>query len=178
MGINVPEYSRLETPHQVEGSPKESKQSFYELAHSRTRYCTQEEHLKFEKEVWGDDWQVSSAMYVIDRNDGIATNQDEETFVNALDISINKDFFQFEGEDYSDLIPYAVEHEIYELCLYAKRGYRVQNSQSRHLLARKRQFEMAMRDGKAERLLEFYKKRNNLVGDELEYTYNKILQQI
>lgn len=178
MGINVPEYSRLDNPHQVEGLPKESKQSFYELAYSRTRYCTEEEHLKFESEVCGDDWQFSTAMYIVEKNDRTTTNQDEETFVNTLDISINKDYFKFKNEDYSDLIPYAVEHEIYELWLYVKRGYRVQNSQSRHLLARRRQFEMAMRDGNAERLLEFYKKKNNSMGDEFEYAYNKAKQRV
>jgi hypothetical protein len=73
----------------------------------------------------------------------------------------------------TDLIPYAIEHEIYEAWLWSKRGYIAQNSETNHLLARRKQFEAAMKDGKAEKLLDFYKKINPEITSELEYAYRK-----
>jgi len=176
MSIKVPEYSYLEKPHKVEGTPKESRESFYELTKSRVKLVSQEEHLKFEKDIFGHDWKWSSAVYVIDKSDE-TTEEQQERWLKALDISVNKDFFVQGGEDYSDLIPYAVEHEIYESWMWTKKGYQPKNSRINHLLARRRQFEMAMKDGKAERLLEFYKRVNHSFGDELDYAYQKALKK-
>ena len=167
MAIKVPEYSYLEEPHKVEGTPKESRQSFYELAKSRVRLVSQDEHLKFEKDIFGPDWGSCSAIYIIDTSDKIAEGQ-QERWLKVLDISVNKDAFIYGGEDYSDLIPYAVEHEIYEAWLWTKKGYQPKNSRINHLLARRRQFEMAMKDGRAEKLLEYYKKLNNIIQTQIE----------
>jgi hypothetical protein len=94
-----------------------------------------------------------------------------EKWVIALEISINRDFF---GEEHADLIPYAVEHEIYESWLWAKRGFHhPESSEVNHLLARRRQFEMAMKDGKAEKLLNFYKDKSPESASELQYAYER-----
>lgn len=78
MTIEVPEYSYLEKPHKVEGTPKESCDSFYELAKSRVRIVSQDEHRKFEKDIFGPDHELyCSAVYVIDRSDEIAEGQQE-----------------------------------------------------------------------------------------------------
>lgn len=178
MGIKVPDYSYLTTPYKVEGIIWESKKSFYELALKRVRYLSANEHIRFEKDVFWDDYEISTAVYILDRNNVITSEWDEEIFVNALDISVNKDAFYLNGEDYTDLIPYAVEHEIYEIWLFTKKGLRVQNSKMRHLLARRRQFEMAHKDWKIDRLMDFYKKINNTIDTELEYAYRKAKQKI
>jgi len=170
--INCPEYSKLEEPFNLEGLPSEVKKSFYELAESRTRVVSQDEHFQFEREVFGDDWQPSSAVYVTSTEQH-KTDRGEETRLNGLDISINRDFFTDGNRDYSDLIQYAVEHEIFEAWLSVKPGYQTKDPQKNHLLARVRQFEIAMKDGKAEKLLEFYKTRNHLTGNELDYAYKK-----
>ena len=170
--INCPEYSMLKEPFRLEGLPGEVKKSFYELARSRVRVVPQDEHFQFERDIFGDDWQQSSAVYITSTEQH-KTDRGEEARLNGLDVSINRDFFIDGNGDYSDLIPYAVEHEIFEAWLSVKPGYQTKDPQKNHLLARVRQFEMAMEDGVAEKLLEFYKRRNHLVGNELDYTYQK-----
>ena len=98
MGIELPEYSKLEKSHKVEGTPHEARVSYYELAKSRVRLVTQEEHYKFEKDVFGEDWQKSSAVFIINRSNRIIEGS-QERFVDALDISVNKDYFQLDGKD-------------------------------------------------------------------------------
>ena len=93
-----------------------------------------------------------------------------------LSIAINENAFTINGEDYTDLIPYSIEHEIYEAWLTLDKGWRL-NLKERHLLARRKQYEIAMRDGKAERLLEFHNKNNIALKDEYEYAYQKALQK-
>jgi len=177
--INCPEYSMLEEPFRLEGLPGEVKKSFYELARSRVRVVPQDEHFQFERDIFGDDWQQSSAVYVTSTNEyktsrwNLFDRNKSEIRLNGLDISINKDFFVDGNRDCSDLIPYAAEHEIFEAWLSVKPGYQTKDPQKNHLLARVRQFEMAMEDGKAEKLLEFYKRINHLVGNELDYAYQK-----
>ena len=95
---------------------------------------------------------------------------DPDKWITALEISVNTDFF---GQENADLIPYAVEHEVMEAWMWSKRGISPQDSHNKHLLARRRQFEMAMKDGKAERLLSFYKKASPRSESELQYAYDK-----
>lgn len=169
MEVKVPDTSRLEKPHIVGRDMIEARKSFWELAQSRIVYRNQQEHIAFEKAVYGPNWENSSAVYVLSRGaSGEGDNPDK--WVTALEISINKDFF---GQDNADLIPYAVEHEVLEAWMWSKRGISPQNSHTNHLLARRRQFEMAMKDGKAEKLLLFYKKVNPESESELQYAYDK-----
>lgn len=170
--IKYPEYSILEEAFKLEGPPGEVKRSFYELARNRVRVVPEEEHFRFERIVFGEDWQQSSAAYVASTKKH-KTDSDEETRLIGLDVSINKGFFIDRDKNYTDLIPYAVEHEIFEVWLSVKPGYQIKDPQKSHLLARVRQFEMAMKDGKAERLLKFYKERAPLIGNELDYAYQK-----
>lgn len=165
----MPRSALLETPHLVEKGMADARESFYELAKSRITYRSREDHYAFEREIHGENWQRSGAVVVVQRSiseEGSYINK----WVTALEISVNKDLF---GEEHADLIPYAVEHEIYEIWLWAKRGYTPQNGETRHLLARRREYEMAMRDGKAEKLLDFDKRVNPTIISELEYAYQK-----
>ncbi|MEK7203202.1 MAG: hypothetical protein AAB653_02690 [Patescibacteria group bacterium] len=179
MEINTPEYSKLDKPHKIEGAPAEAKKSFYELARSRVELVAEPEYFRFKKDVFGKDyWRYPSAAYILSRDDRI-TEDSVKRFVDTLDIKVNKDFFFLEGEDYSDLIPYVVEHEIYESYLWSKKGFyqpksnKAKHLSDTHLLARRKEFELAMQDGKAERLLEFYKKKIYSIEDESDYASHK-----
>lgn len=50
----------------------------------------------------------------------------------------------------------------------------VEKTEKAHLLARKKQMELAFRDGKLERLIAFYTKLNPTYAEELKYTRKKI----
>ena len=152
MEVKVPESAELKKPHHVGRDIIEAKKSFYKLAKSRITLRSRGEHIAFEKEVFGEDWALSSAVFVLAPGTSGSKN-DLEKWVVALEISINKDFF---GKENKDLIPYAVEHEVFEAWMRSKRGISPQSSKINHLLARRKQLEMAMKDGKAEKLLAFY----------------------
>lgn len=165
--INVPQSAILESHHYISRDIIEAKKNFWEFAKSRTKYRNQEDHISFEKEIFGEDWEVSSAVYI--NSPGWSGDEnDPEQWITALEISINQDFF---GEENKVLIPYAVEHEIFEAWLWSKRGIKPQSATANHLLARRRQFEMAMRDGNAEKLRDFYKKLTPELTSELDYAY-------
>jgi len=169
MEINIPESSNLEQPHLIGKDILEARRSFWELAKSRIVYRNQQEHIDFEKTVFGPDHHVSSAIYVLQAKN-IGEGDNFQRWVKALEISVNVDFF---GEEYKDLIPYAIEHEIYEAWIGVKRGMSPKEINTGHLLARRRQFRMAMTDGKAEKLLKFYKQVNLDTEDELQQAYDK-----
>ena len=118
--------------------------------------------------MFGPNWEISSAVYVIGYGRQSGEADDPEKLVTGLEISINQDFF---GEENKDLIPYAVEHEIFEAWMWSKRGISPWSTRTNHLLARRRQFEMAMRDGKAEKLRNFYRKVNPEFTSEIDYAY-------
>ncbi len=168
----IPKYSKLGQTHKVEGVPKESMQSFRELAQSRVRVCSQEEYNRFQRDVLGADSQTTypEAMFLVSVANVVA-EEHIERWVEALDIRVNRDYFIIGEEDYTDLIPYEVEHEIYETWLQAKRGVKPTNSHMIHLLARRREWEIAAKDGKIERLLEYRRKKNDIPAEELDYAY-------
>ncbi len=171
--MNLPESSELDKPYLIGRDVVEAKESFYELAKQRITYRSEDDHIKFEKSVFGHDWEKSSAVYVLSRKGLNVGENERRIWVTGLEISINTDFF---GEDNKDLIPYAIEHEIYEMWLWTKPGISPQSSETNHLLARRRQVEMALKDGKAEKLISFYKELNPLFADELDYAY-KVAQR-
>lgn len=167
--MNIPESARLGVLHHIDNDMIEAKKSFWELAKSRITYRSQAEHLAYQKLIFGEDYNnVNTAVYVcapVAYQEGDSV----EKWVAGLEISINKDIF---GDDYQDLIPYAVEHEIFEAWLSCKRGLQPKTLQEKHLLARRRQLEMAMADDNADRLLDFYKALDPGLSPELDYAYS------
>ncbi len=173
--LNCPAYSLLEVPLRIEDSVKVFRTKFYDLARSRVRFVSAAECLLFEKDVFGENTRgSSSAVYLV------RVNRDEEgnRNISALDIVLNKDFFKTELKDYSDLIPYSIAHEIYEAWLYVKPGFNISNVEKAHLLARRRQFEMAVRDRKAEKLQTFLLRVNPLLVEEIAYAYDKAVRKV
>jgi hypothetical protein len=167
MSITLPESAILENPHHISRDIAEARKSFYEMAKPRVVMRSQTEHVAYEKKYLGDEWKPRSAVFVIQTGKS-GPEDNPERWVLGLDISVNKDFY---GEENDDLIPYALEHEIYEAWLVVKRGTSPKSERERHLLARRRQFIMAEKDGKAERLLAFYKRKNLNFTEELESAY-------
>ena len=162
--------------HKIEGPPKEARERFYEMARARVFYASQEEMIEFGKQATGEDESRTTGLYVrLPREE--FTEDGMEKWIDGLQIIVNKDAFRQDGKDFSDLIPYAVEHELYELWVKSKRGISVQETEKAHLLARRKQVEMALRDGKLDKMIEFYTKLNPEYAKELEYARKKAEQK-
>jgi len=163
----------LKNPREIDRNFQKAKQEFWELAQSRINIDTQEQHEVFHEAYFPKDEIPTSAAFAL--LPGYSKNStDQEKAILEFEISINKDFF---GDEYADLIPYAIEHEIYEAWLHAKRGWNPQTIKQGHLLARKYQLKKAMADGKAERLVDFYIKKFPHLKDEFEDAYERVPQE-
>ncbi len=170
--LKHPESSYLPEPHKIEGSPKEAKEHFYEMARTRIVYVTKEEMVEFGKQETGEDESTTTGLYIrLPREK--TTKEGVEKWIDGLQIVINKDAFQQDGKDFSDLIPYAVEHELYELWVKSKKGKSIQRTDKAHLLARQRQVELALRDKKLDKMIEFYTTLNPEYAQELDYARKK-----
>lgn len=106
-----------------------------------------------------------------------------EKWINQLDIVVNKDLFEkikiHTGIDYTDIIPYGLDHEIFEAWLIAKKGIGSTLSiNKKHLLARRREFLLAEKDGKGEKLFQFHMMVNPFAEKEYEYAWDKAKQRV
>lgn len=74
--------------------------------------------------------------------------------------AVNKDCFFIDGTDYSDLIPYIIEHEVWEslTMILIRKGLSGMKKEDAHKLARLMEFSRAEKEGKLDRLYEFFKK--------------------
>lgn len=159
MAPKLPESSFIKPSHKVEGPPKEARKSFYEFAKHRIEYLTNEEIIKWDKDRGGrqERKHPDPALYVISTGDHEEGNN-LERWVSNLEIVVNKDAFKIQGKDYSDLIPFVLEHEIYEVWLDAKKGAAsTLDRQKQHILAHRRAFLLAEQQGLGDRLLEWAK---------------------
>lgn len=181
--IFIPQDSFLDKPHKIEDPSTESKLSFFDLAKSRVQMLPEEEYCRFEQEVFGDTHPKNTGMFVLSSRTEqrllpfLPRKKTPKEFVDALDIKVNQDAFIVDELDYSDLVPYTIEHEVYEAWVSSKVGYQPKDGQTSHLLARRKQFEAAMADGKAERLLEFCVKFNPANSEEFQAAYDNALKK-
>ena len=168
MTHELPESSELDPPYKIEGSMKDARQSFYELAKERIKYVTDEEAREWVKNGLGIENRSTTGMYTIGDETVMEGGIDVEKWIKKLKIIVNKDIFIQNGIDYSDLIPITIEHEIYESWLTAKKGAVTDSDVSKkHLLARRREFLLAEQEGLGERLFEFLMILNSGVEGEL-----------
>ncbi len=153
MEPKLPESSFLDPPHEVEGPPKEARESFYELAKDKIRYLTNEEILKWYEDMFGRrQYSIPAAAYII----GSKKEKNFEKWIHNLEIIVKKDAFNIEGKDYSDILPFVLEHEIYEAWLSGKRGTGPKLSvDKKHLLALRREYLLAEQQGLGDKLLEW-----------------------
>ncbi len=170
MEIKCPESSIINDPHKIEGPMKEAKKSFYELAGRKVKYLSWDEIQKWHKETTGRDCYVTTASYILGCNTNVTEEGDFEKWINNLEIVVNKDVFTINGKDFSDIIPFILEHDIYEAWLSAKKGVASGLDVSKkHMLARRREFLLATEQGLGDKLFEFQMAINP--GNEAEYRY-------
>lgn len=169
MTIEIPKSSKLDTPHEVEGTMKEAKTSLYELAKNRVRFLSDQEFSAWCREFgpWGEEAVKSPAVMVVWPRGGKEVEGKIEKVITHLEIVINKEKFQIDGEDYSDIIPFAIEHELYETWLKVKKGLGdgsddknngFQNYIAKHKLSLRREFLLAEQAGLGEKIFKFHTK--------------------
>lgn len=175
-----PESSFVSPPHEIDGSMREAKKSFYDLAKSRIKYLDSEGFRKYQESYNSTPNYRTPAAFVICRsydknNEGKVTKK----WIENLEIIINKDAFDFRGKDYSDMIPFAIEHEIYEAWMCAKKGIgHDMNLHDRHVLAVRKECELAERDGLGDRWLEFNSVKDPKSSDLYKITIEKIRKNL
>lgn len=154
--LKFPESSFIKPPYKVEGPPKEARESFYELAKDRIKYLNSEEFKKWQTEVREKPNFLTAGSGIMVRAKDIYKGRDNvDKWIRNLEIVIDKDRFNINGKDYSDVIPSILEHEIYELWLDAKKGVGPELSRKKkHLLARRRQYLLAEQQGLGDKLFE------------------------
>jgi hypothetical protein len=156
MEVKLPESSIVNDPHKIEGPMKEARGSFYELAKSKVRYLSLDEIQKWHKETFGRDNYITTASYILYYETNVTEDGDLQKWITNLEIVVNLDAFRIGGKDYTDLIPIALDHELYEAWLSAKRGVGSSlNTLQKHLLARRHEFLLAARQGLEDKLFEW-----------------------
>ena len=176
MKPKLPESSFINLPHEVKGTPKEARASFYELAKNKIKYLSDKEVIEWvSKTIGPKEYPSKTAVSVIHTSE----SKNLRKWVNNLEIIINKDAFKIKGKDYSDLIPFVVDHEIFEGWLYAKKGVGSKKAHyEKHLLARRRQYLLAEQQGLGDKMLEWHNKLNPAIKEECEYALRVARKQL
>ncbi len=175
MTLNLPESSFINPPHEVEGTPKEARASFYELAKDKIKYLTKEETEKWISKVAEPEIPIKTGAAIMRAR----KTKDFKKWVKNLEIIVNKDAFNRDRKDYSDLIPFVVEHEIYEAWLTAKKGVGFElGLDKQHLLARRRQYLLAEQAGLGDKIFEWHMKANPSQKEEYEYALRYAKKQL
>ena len=167
----------LEKPIEMTGKIPEDKAVFYELAQERVTFQSREESSRWrQRHGFTNETTATHAVQLCFTQE---PKGNVRQFVKGLEIMVNLGYFEelskAENKDYTNLIPYIIEHEIYEAWLYAKKGIGGKlNNQQRHLLARRREFYLAAKDGMLNHLIEFLM----LTNPEKEEEYNQALEYV
>lgn len=167
----TPECSRLRRQHEILDSSKEQRKSFYKMAEDRISYLNTQEIKEWIEESIGASVAHGGIAYAYtgyrDARDK-AISDSPRRWVTHLEIVVNEELFKDEEEDFSDILPFVLEHELYEAWLGMKKGAGEKlTSKDHHLLARRRECLLAETNGLGDRLLAFYKK-NGKKADILE----------
>ncbi|MCX6735788.1 MAG: hypothetical protein NTZ13_01770 [Candidatus Parcubacteria bacterium] len=126
---------------------------------------------------------------------GVVCKVPEGKLIKDAVIYVNEDDFFVKGEDFTDIIPVVLRHEMFELWTYVKNGWSLSPAPKRignenrvsvaHGLALREEYRYAVEIGKAERYLEYIKKwsqehpRENMEGfiSENENAYKKVISR-
>lgn len=155
----------------IKGNPNEFVKRFYNLARKKVKLLNSEDYSNFENKTFGDTNGKTASYHL--SYEGVEEGNIMKMKISNFEIMLNEDAFFINGKNYSDLIPYIIEHEIFETYLSVKPGYRPSTLEKKHLLARRKQYVLAMQEGKAEKLFEFHKNINLNLENELKYAYDK-----
>ena len=157
MTPKLPESSFINLPHEVKGTPKEARASFYELAKNRVKYLTNKEFVELNQDMLYNETLSSPAMNIVNVESS-QKGDNLEKWVDYLEITVNKDAFKINKKDYSDLMPFVLEHEIWETWLKAKKGVAsTLDRGKKHILAHRRAFLLAEQQGLGDKFLEWAK---------------------
>ena len=149
---NLPENARFEKRYVIEGDMMEAKEKFYELAKSRIQHLNNAQTVEWVKTGIGVGHEASAGCVVAAGNK-MTPEGNVEKWVEGLEIIINDDALA----GFEDIVPFVVEHEIYEIWLTSKKGAGENlTPRQMHLLSRRKQYLAAEEAGKGERLLEFH----------------------
>lgn len=154
----TPETPQTVFPYKIEGSAREVKESFWSFAKSRIVHIPPERLRMAEQQrrLTGRPPFPPAELYVRARSKRVPGG-DVEIVVEDLRIAVNVGAFRIDEKDYSDLIPFVEEHEIYEVWLLAREGATSNLEEpERHKLALRREFGMAEKQGLGEKLLEWH----------------------
>lgn len=168
----------------VEGSPKDAKDNFFKSLEKRTQIIDDD---RFKKMFPGLYIAAFSNLIVFNENT-------QKKRIKGIAIYINKDDFIINSEDYSDLIPIVLRHEIAEIWYASKTGFSMSpppkaigkkgRAAFAHALALREEYRYAFELGKAERLLEFLTKHHVHIApsktssEENRRTYELVRQRI
>ena len=140
----------------VTGNPaRETKQAFYQVMSERVRVVDEQDYRRMFPES-----NMAHFNQVVYKTSEGKMIEDGEVYVCRGDFIVN-------GQDFTDMIPIAVRHELAEAWTYAKTGYSLsparraigneERVQIGHGLALRAEWEYAFELGKAERYLEYIK---------------------
>lgn len=174
----------LKQPVELNDSLPEDRTYFYELAESSIEYQTREQNRKWVQKYFdGNGVNEVVASFILGVGQGSDSKNGNKKLIHGLKFVVNQGFFEdasvLLGENCVDLIPYVMEHEIFEAWLIAKNGYGQNLTKSeRHLLATRREYLLAEKDSMGNKLYRFSllaypkDKEENLGG--LEYAKKRL----
>lgn len=159
MEYKIPESSFINPPHKIEGKMEKARESFYELAKDKIRYFNHQQFIDWVSEIVDKETAVvyknSGALVVIKSE---KNEEDQKKYVTNLEIAVDTSKLNFNGENYEDILPFVIEHEIYESWIRSKKGFIEEkefSEESRnraHRLAMRREFLLAEKAGKGDRM--------------------------
>jgi len=166
MEYKIPESSFVNPPHKIEGSMHEARESFYELAKNKVRHLNHEQftdwvHKNIGEGKMGRAFSNSPAI-VFFMNDNNKEEQNVEKYLKNLEIVVDTSKFNLNGKDFTDILPFVIEHEIFESWVRSKKGFLEEkefSEESRnraHLLALRKQFLLAEEAGKGGKMFEWF----------------------
>lgn len=185
---------KLDPPLVVNGVSAQDRLTLFESTRKYVQFLSQADHAEIMRLLGEADFKTNTVAICPARS-GVAftrnlanklsfdlktrqavSRQQPVNLVLALVIAVNVDFFKRPEGDFQDLIPFVVEHELYELWFTVKTGLdfkSLKNEQieqigpTRHLLARQREIDLVLRQGKILKYLHFL----NLIGYDLDFQF-------
>lgn len=143
-----------------------SKDKFLEYAKNETKILPSSEFYSWTMENMGSAILGATARFKV--------IQDKDTGAPiGFKAAVNEGMFQMDGVDYSDLIPFVIEHEVQEAWMKIEDQPTTLNE--RHKEARRLEFSAALKDGKAEKLMEWLMKLNPNFEFEFKEAYTSAL---
>jgi hypothetical protein len=160
------------------------KDAFFDQLREKTQYCSESEYRREAKKLFGEV-PLSGVCVKIDlardKNSKELMGYDPE----SIRILVNKGYYEENfSRDYTEMIPYDLEHENWELYYCVKKGYNpdtldVKEGRDRHFgkahnLAIRRALEKAWSEGNLDKYLDFMKEQLETLDPDnyhREYSY-------